>query len=84
MKRPWQPEWASEEESRLAREWSSSESNMDIVDYIKAHASERLLKEYARQDKYLKGKKGTEIMPNGEIITHNAYVKPYYREEESN
>ena len=35
MKRPWQPEWASEEESKIAQEWSSLESKMDIDEYIR-------------------------------------------------
>ena len=49
MKRPFQPEWASEEESRLADEWLNSGSDMDIVEYIAVHASEALRKEWARQ-----------------------------------
>ena len=68
MKRPWQPEWASEEESKLADEWLSSGSDMDIVEYITAHASEKLLNEYLRQKKALKGRpRGHVVLPDGDI-----------------
>ena len=72
MKRPWQPEWASEEESKIAQEWSSLESKMDIDEYIRANASDRLLKEYERQKELRKDMRfGHEILPDGDIVVYN-------------
>lgn len=71
MKRPFQPEWASKEESRLANEWTS-ESGMSLVDYIRSHASKRLLKEYERQKELTKNMKfGHEVLPDGDIVVYN-------------
>lgn len=71
MKRPFQPEWASEEESRLAKEWTS-ESGVPLEDYILSHASERLLKEYDRQKELTKNMRfGHEVLPDGEIVIYN-------------
>lgn len=72
MKRPFQPEWASKEESRLAKEWVNSDSKLSITDYIFVHASKRLLREYDRQEKAMRGMKfGHEVLPDGEIVVYN-------------
>ncbi len=72
MKRPFQPEWASEEENRLAEEWLDSNSDVPIEEYILDHASTKLIEEYARQDEITKGMRfGHEILPDGEIIIYN-------------
>lgn len=46
-----EPEWAREERNRLADEWADSDSELDIQDYVLAHASEKYKEEYhkARQ-----------------------------------
>lgn len=67
-----QPEWASEEESKLAREWATSDSELSIVDYVIKHASERLKEEYQRQAKERSGMRfGRETLPNGDVIIYN-------------
>ncbi len=67
-----QPEWASEEEGRLADEWLDSNSELSITDYVWKHASERLRNEYRRQEKAHKGMRfGREVLPNGEIVIYN-------------
>jgi len=71
MRRPFQPEWASKEEARLAAEWTS-ESGMSIDDYVRSHASKRLLREYERQKEVTKNlKRGHEVLPDGDIVVYN-------------
>lgn len=84
MKRPWQPGWASEEESKLADEWLSSGSDMDIVEYITAHASKRLLNEYARQKKALEGiPRGHVVLPDGDIEIYDADMRLFMNDNSS-
>lgn len=67
-----QPEWASEEESRLAEQWIETKSKSTITDYIWENASERLRNEYKRQIRRDRGMKfGREVLPDGEIIIYN-------------
>ena len=67
-----QPEWASEEEGRLAKEWVNSDSSLSITDYIWRHASDRLRNEYNRQEKAYKGMRfGSEVLPDGDIVVYN-------------
>lgn len=83
MKRPFQPEWASEEESRLADEWLNSGSDMDIVEYIAVHASEALRKEWARQEEKLKGiPRGHVVLPDGDIEIRDADMRLFMHDEE--
>lgn len=72
MKRPFQPEWASEEESRLADEWLNANSDMPIDKYIWEHASQRLRDEYSRQAEAMKGMRFDHVvLPDGDIIVYN-------------
>ncbi len=72
MKRPFQPEWASKEESRIADEWLKSGSKQPLEEYIPERASKRLLKEYERQDEIMKNMKfGHEVLPDGDIVVYN-------------
>lgn len=72
MKRPIQPEWASEEESRLADEWLTANSDLSIDKYIWEHASKRLRDEYNRQSEAMKGMHlGHVILPDGDILVYN-------------
>ena len=67
-----QPEWVSEEESKLADEWVKSDSDLSITDYVWEHASERLRDEYRRQMEETKNMRfGREVLPDGEIIIYN-------------
>ena len=67
-----QPEWASEEEGRLAKEWVDSDSPLSITEYVWKHASPRLREEYMRQKEVCKGMRfGREVLPNGDIIIYN-------------
>lgn len=67
-----QPDWASEEESRLAKQWAASDSHLSITDYVWAHSSERLRAEYRRQEEAYKNTRfGREILPDGEIVIYN-------------
>lgn len=67
-----QPEWASKEESRLAKEWVNSDSELSITDYVWKHASKRLRNEYRRQEKAYKGMRfDREVLPDGEIVVYN-------------
>lgn len=72
MKRPFQPEWASEEESRLADEWLTADSDMPIDKYIWEHASPRLRAEYNKQTEAMKGMHfGHVVLPDGDILVYN-------------
>ncbi len=67
-----QPEWASEEEGRLAKDWVNSDSDLSITEYIWEHASERLRNEYKRQEKAYQGMRfGSEVLPDGDIVVYN-------------
>lgn len=67
-----QPDWASEEESKLAKQWLDSDTALSITDFIWKHASERLKKEYVRQEKaYQKMTFGRKTLSDGEIIIYN-------------
>lgn len=67
-----QPEWASEEESRLAQEWVDSDSSLPIVDYVKMHASPALKAEYRRQAEQRKNMHfGKEVLPDGNVVIYN-------------
>ena len=46
MVRPEQPEWFSKEEKMLADEWMQSDSELPIMDYILAQASNEFLELY--------------------------------------
>ena len=72
MKRPFQPEWASAEEQKLANEWVNGDYDMPIEAFILAHASSRLLKEYERQEKAMQGMHfGRKVLPDGDILIYN-------------
>lgn len=67
-----QPEWASEEEGRLAKEWAKSDSDMSITEYVWEQASERLRNEYRRQMEETKNMRfGREVLPDGETVIYN-------------
>lgn len=67
-----QPDWASEEESKLAKQWLDSDTALSITDFIWKHASERLKKEYVRQEKaYQKMTFGRKTLSDGDIIIYN-------------
>ena len=72
MKRPGQPKWFSEEESKLADEWLESGSDMPIDKYILSHASDRFIKEHERHKKAMKGMHfGHVTLPDGDILVYN-------------
>jgi hypothetical protein len=54
MVRPEQPEWFSKEEKRLAHEWAQSDSELSIVDYILANASEKFKEKYKKDQESIK------------------------------
>ena len=72
MKRPFQPERVSEEESRLANEWVSADTDLPIDKYILSRASKRFLDEYKKRTEAMKGMHfGRKVLPDGDILIYN-------------
>lgn len=67
-----QPEWASKEEGKLAKEWVNSDSKLSITEYIWEHASQRLREEYMHQENECKDMRfGREVLPDGDVVIYN-------------